>query len=109
MVKAYIATDRNGDSPYSTVVFAETAGKARACAAGSENFDEYSFTEMRVTRCPELDRFYRGKREMDWGNMDDRVAMVRYAGFHCADEIYSPKCEACDAYEYCDRGKGAEE
>ena len=44
-MKAYIATDRGGDCPYSKVVFAETAGKAKAYTAGSDGFEDYVFTE----------------------------------------------------------------
>ncbi len=108
-MKAYIASDRNGDSPVSTVVFAETAGKARAYVAGSDCFEDYTFTEIRVNRCKALDGFYRGKPEMDWLDMDDRVAMVKHAGFQCSYEVYKPKCDERAAYEFCDRGKGAEE
>ena len=46
---------------------------------------------------------------MDWLDMDDRVAMVKHAGFQCSYEVYKPKCDECAAYEFCDRGKGAEE
>lgn len=49
-MKAYTASDRNGDSGYSIVVFAETAGRAKAYAANSETFDDYDFTEIRVNR-----------------------------------------------------------
>ena len=104
-MKAYTASDRNGDSGYSIVVFAETAGKARAYAASSETFDEYDFTEIRVNRCPALDRFYRGEPEMNWLNDDDRVAMVRYANFECSSEVWYPECEEgeCPAQEWCGR------
>ena len=104
-MKAYTASDRNGDSGYSIVVFAETAGRAKAYAANSETFDDYDFTEIRVNRCPALDRFYRGKPEMNWLNDDDRVAMVRYANFECSSEIWHPECEEgeCPAQEWCGR------
>lgn len=101
--KAYSASDRNGDN--SIVVFAETAGQAKAYAAHSEMFDEYDFTEIRVNRCKALDRFYRGKPEMDWMNDNDRVAMVRYANYECSCEVWHPECERgeCPAQQWCGR------
>ena len=104
-MKAYTATDRNGDSGYSIVVFAETSGQAKAYAASSDAFDEYDFTEMRVNRCKALDGFYKGKREMNWLDDDDRVAMVRYANYECSSEVLHPECEhgECPAQQWCGR------
>lgn len=104
-VKAYIASDKNGDAGVSIVVFAKTAGQARAYAANNDNFDNYSFTEMRVIRCKALDEFYKGKPEMDWLDDDDRVAMVRYANFECSCEVWHPECEhgECPAQRWCGR------
>lgn len=104
-IKAYSASDRNGDSGCSIVVFAETAGKAKAYAASNEAFDEYDFTDIRVNRRKELDCFYKGKREMDWLDDDDRIAMVRYANYECSSEIWHPGCERgeCPAQQWCGR------
>lgn len=104
-MKAYTASDRNGDAGYSIVVFAETAGKARAYAAHSEMFEYYDFTEIRVNRCKALDKFYKGKPEMDWMNDSDRVAMVRYANYECSIEVWEPECEhgECPAQQWCGR------
>ena len=104
-MKAYTASDRNGDTGYSIVVFAETAGQAKAYAAQSDAFDEYGFTDIRVNRRKELDSFYKGKREMDWMNDEDRVAMVRYANYECSCEVLHPECEhgECPAQEWCGR------
>lgn len=103
--KAYTASDRNGDTGYSIVVFAETAGQAKAYAAQSDAFDAYDFTDIRVNRRKELDRFYKGKREMDWMNDEDRVAMVRYANYECSSEVWHPECEhgQCPAQQWCGR------
>jgi hypothetical protein len=104
-MKAFVASDRNGDSGYSIIVFAETAGQAKAYARDSETFDSYEFTEMRVNRCKALDSYYRGKPEMDWLNYEDRVAMVRCANFECSCEVCHPECEngECPAQEWCGR------
>lgn len=100
-MKAYIVHDRNYDCEYSTVVFAETAGKAKQIAVGTEAFCDFDFTEIRVRRKPELDAFYRGKSEMDWFNDEDRAAMVRYAGFYCVYPEYAD-CKSCSAKEWCE-------
>ena len=104
-MKAYVASDRNGDSGYSIVVFAETAGQAKAYARNSETFEDYEFTEMRVNRCKALDGHYRGNHEMNWLNDEDRVAIVRYANFECSGEVWHPECETgdCPAQEWCGR------
>lgn len=104
-MKAYTASDRNGDTGYSIVIFAETAGQAKAYAANSYEFDEYDFTDIRVNRCKALDGFYRGNREMDWLDDSDRIAMVRYANFECNSEVWHPECEngECPAQQWCGR------
>lgn len=104
-MKAYKASDRNGDSGYSIVVFAETAGQAKAYARDSEAFDSFEFVDMRVNRCKELDSCYRGNREMDWLDDDDRVAMVKYANYECSCEVWHPECEygECPAQHWCGR------
>ena len=80
----------------SLVIFAETSGKAKAYAMS--DFDE-DYTNMRATRLSKLDKYYRGSSEMDWYNDDDRIAMVKEAGFHC--EGYE-ECTGCCAKEICE-------
>lgn len=103
-MKAYEITDRGGFCEYSKIVFAETAGKAKAYAAGSDGFEDFCFTEIRAIRCPQLDALYRGCVEMDWDNAGDRMAMVKLAGFQCG---YDYDCEgkSCPAYDFCDRAQ----
>lgn len=106
-MKAYIVSDRNGDTGFSNVVFAETRGKAirHALDYSDGAFDWCTWTDMRATRAPALDKFYHGNSEMEWDNMAERAAMVRYAGFYCSDEydIASDECERCAAHEWCIR------
>lgn len=103
-MKAYHISDYGGYCEYSKIVFAETAGKAKAYAAGSDGFEDFSFTEMRAIRVPELDELYRGNVEMDWDNAGDRMAMVKLAGFRCSDDC---DCEgkSCPAYDFCGRAE----
>lgn len=106
-MKAWSVSDGNGDTGIDYVIFAETRGKAIRYALDHCDgaFDWYTWTEMRALRKPALDRFYKGRPAMDWCDLDDRVAMVRYAGFVCSDEVIvsSAECEACPAHEWCDR------
>lgn len=101
MIKAYkCEEDFMG---YSTVIFAETAGKARYIALKSDTLGEDNeFKDIRVRRIPALDGFYKGKAEMDWYDPDDRLAMVKEAGYMCDDDGFDPdECERCSAQEYC--------
>lgn len=106
-MKAYSVSDAYGNVGIAYVIFAETRGKAIRYALDhcDGEFDWYEWTEMRALREPALDQFYRGMPMMDWCNMDDRVAMVRYAGFHCSEEVMVTvdKCQHCPAHFWCDR------
>lgn len=101
-MKAYTVKD-NYDPLFSTVVFAETAGKARAIAQHTDACEDLDFIDIRAIRVPALDRFYRGKPEMDWYNAEDRIAMVRFADYECSSEMDDPECESCPAKEWCGR------
>ena len=106
-MKAWIVSDANGNTGYSFIVFAETRGKAIKYAKDhcDGEFDWYEWTEMRALRVPALDSYYKGRPMMEWNNKNDRVAMVRYAGFHCSYEIYvtTDECRKCHAHFWCDR------
>ena len=104
-MKAYIASDRNGDEGTCIVVFAETAGKAKAYTAGTDTFCDYGFTGIRVERNVSLDRFYHGNPEMDWFDQKDRMAMVHYANMECSSEMSDAecRCEECDSRKWCGR------
>lgn len=49
-MKAYIIQDLKGYADYSTVVFAETSGKAKAIAIHTDSFEDYEFTEISARR-----------------------------------------------------------
>ena len=104
-MKAYNCMDKNGDSPYSTVVFAESRGKAIATALHTEALEDYGFTEIRAIRVKTLDKYYHGNREMDWCNSSDRVALVKEAGYTCSYEVdpLPKQCESCPANKWCSR------
>lgn len=102
-LKAYIVADRRYWDG-STVVFAETAGKAKALARFTDACEDIDFVDVSARRAPALDKAYRGVWEMDWWNDQDRIAMVRDANFQCdlselsAEDLY---CSVCPAKEWC--------
>lgn len=103
-MKAWIVDDPI-DAPTAAVVFAETRGQAKVLAQSTDACEDMDFTNIRAIRAPELDRFYKGRPEMSWLDDDDRIAMVKYGGFHCSYEvdIGKEKCEACPANKWCSR------
>ena len=87
-----------------SVVFAETRGKAKSMALHTDACEDADFMSIEVRRLKEADKYYKpGKRELDWFNTEDRIAMVKDCGFtcipaaHCAEE-----CADCPAKAYCD-------
>lgn len=104
-MKAYTVSDANGNVGVDYIIFAETRAKAIKYALDHCDgaFDFYTWTEMRALRMPRLDQYYRGKPEMDWNDMTDRVAMVKEADFRCSDEVSVSlsECEECDAHPWC--------
>lgn len=102
-LKAYIVEEKNGDTGFATVVFAETPGKARQLAQSTDACEDIDFIDIRAIRAPALDECYRGRDEMNWCVDEDLVAMVRLAGFSCSYEIDHPICDPCPAKEWCKR------
>ena len=103
-MKAYTVEDRYNPL-FSTVVFAETRGKAKVIAQHTDTCEDLDFVDIRAVRRPTLDKFYKGKPEMDWCDEEDRMAMVKYAGYECSYEIDNDdlECDSCSAKEWCGR------
>lgn len=103
-IKAYLV-ESAFDPAFSTVVFADSRGKAKAAAQYTDVCEDLEFTEIRAVRKPALDKYYRGQREMDWYNAEDRIALVKDGNFSCSYEIpnYDLHCEICPAKKWCDR------
>ena len=102
-MKAYVVSDREGYAEYVIVVFAESRGKAMPYALGTDEFQtcDWDFTQLRATRIPSLDKYYRGKWRMEWDDDEDCLAMVKDAGFYCAEDVFDPDfCERCAGKEY---------
>jgi hypothetical protein len=92
------------DDCYSTIVFAETRGKAKSVALSTDCCEYADFCDIEVRRERDMDKYYQdGKIEMDWDNPADRVALVKECGFYCDPEYFDfEECSICPAKEYCD-------
>ena len=76
-----------------------------AYAVGRDEFEGWSFTELRAKRAKALDGFYDGRKMLDWSDEVDRGHMVQYADFYCSYE-YDPspeECAECFGKHYCSR------
>ena len=104
-MKAWYVTDKNGSTDIAYVVFAETRGKAVHIAMRHDDFDWYTWNDMRATRMQKMDQYYCGKQEMDWCDMEDRVLLVREAGFFCSYDVPVTRedCLSCPAHPWCER------
>ena len=107
-MKAWLVREK--DEFAATVVFAETRGKARVLAQSTECCEDAAFVNIEVRRMKEADKYYtEGKKELDWLNGADRIALVKDCGFVCDMEYYMPgDCKICSAAEWCDRYKDME-
>lgn len=85
------------------IVFAETAGKAKAyCVNHEDVIGEVEFIDVSVRRLKEADKYYRGKPVMEWYDDEDRLVMVRDFGMYCDDDGFdADDCKKCSASEYC--------
>lgn len=102
-MKAWLA--RVKDEFAATVVFAETRGKARALAMHTDACEDADFCDIDVSRKSHMDKYYtQGKKEMDWYNAKDRIALVKDCGFSCIPDAFDLlDCKTCPAVDYCDR------
>ena len=97
MLKAYQVRDKT-ENFYASVVFAETAGKARAAAMHTDACEDVPLVDISVRRIPALDSEYRGHIEMDWYDDQDRRALVK-EGWHCEDTSW--ECDGCLCKDIC--------
>ncbi len=106
-MKAYKAYLANYWEAGSTVVFAKSAREAKKAAWMCESFYnwDYEYIDVRVRRLKGLDSAYRGKREMDWDDPEDRLALVK-AGWTCFEDFFDPDdCKECSGREFCSMHK----
>lgn len=97
-MKAYKAFDNGAVEIYSTVVFAENCREAKKIAFETECCEDAQYIDVRVQRFPQADKLYRGLREIDWYDMNERKALVEL-GWSCFEPSF--ECETCDAKSIC--------
>lgn len=99
-MKAWLVSEKG--EFYSTVVFAETRGKAMHIAKlYSDGFEDTKFCDIQATRLPEVDKYYKkGMKILDWDDPQDRIILVKKCGFRC-ECVELDFCEECSAQEYC--------
>lgn len=100
-MKTWLVEDVNEE--YGTIVFAKTRNKAKYLATQyDEGLQDYRYNEVRATRMPQLDKYAGDKPYvMDFAIDEDRLIMVRDAGFRCYEPGYED-CEKCVAKDYCE-------
>lgn len=112
MMKAYLITDVDSVYDFATVVFAESRNKAKVAGMHSDAFGgaDLGYMDINARRIPKLDKYYRGKEEMDWEDAEDRIAMVKDGNFSCSYEyeVADCECEKCPARQWCERNNAEE-
>ena len=103
MSKAWVCSDLEWG--ITEVVFADTRGKAKSYFKSMETFEDFEFCDLSPYRMQNLD--YLNKPDgyvMNFLKDEDRLPMVRDAGFYCTEvdrQLYEECCakEWCSAYE----------
>lgn len=99
-MKAWVVSDKDSYEGGSTVVFAETSGKAKLKAQHTDACMDADFTRITCRRMPDADKFYKGQDELSWYDEDARIFLVRDHGWECIDGRDS-YCDDCPAKQYC--------
>lgn len=99
-MKAWIVGEKYSFA--STIVFAETRGKAKNLARYTDACEDADFCDIEARRLSKADKYYKeGKTEMDWNDPKDRRILVEEFNFRC-EYVELDVCEKCSAREYCD-------
>lgn len=106
-MKAYIAWDNASVETHSTIVFAVNSKEAKKIAFCCDVCEDADYIQVRVKRLPEADKLYKGKDEVDWWDMETRLALVKDFSWTCEDTSYD--CDTCTAKKYCSHWEEDEE
>lgn len=106
-MKAYKAWDNASIENRSTIVFAENSREAKKVAFNCDVCEDADYIQVRVKRLPEADKLYKGKDEVDWWDMETRLALVKNFSWTCEDTSYD--CDTCTAKKYCSHWEEEEE
>ena len=97
-MKAWRACNINDDE-YATVVYADTATRAKAVVMADDYFWDCEYIYIRVNRIKSMDDLYDHEYVMNWDKDADRLALVK-EGWRC-DDFFRDDCKACIGKEYC--------
>ena len=97
-MKAWNVTDFNGLRV--TIVFAETAGRAKSIALCTDDFEDCDYKLLKARRMPKLDGFASVPGECDWDDAKLIITLVRECGWSCKDPDWVV-CASCPAAEWC--------
>lgn len=98
-MKAWYVYDKTNPDMWMTVVFAETANKARHLAQSTDACEYADYVDILASRAPKLDQYYCGLPEIDWRDPEMRVILVRDHSWACLDT--SQECQTCPAIKWC--------
>ena len=103
MSKAWICANNYGTTE---IVFADTKRRAKSYLKNfTDSFEDYRCNDIYPERAKVLD--YLGHNDgyvMNWHKDEDRLPMVRDAGFYCS-EPDREDCKECCAKEWCRKYK----
>ena len=100
MSKAWVCSNECLDI-MTEAVFADTRGKAKSYFKNMETFEDFEFCDLRPYRMQSLDHLNKPDGYvMNFLKDEDRLPMVRDAGFYCT-EVDRQLCEECCAKEWC--------
>lgn len=97
-MKAYKVYCLGGEG--ATIVFADTANRAKSIAKTCDCCEDAAWTDIRVRREPKADSLYVGKMEIDWCDQEQRTVLVRDLGWACLEP--SRECDDCAARTWCE-------
>ena len=107
MSKAWCSLNEKWCRP--VIVFADTIGKAKSYFMKRDTVGYFNFCNVRPHRIKKLDYLDRPNGYvMNFLKDEDRLPMVRDAGFYC-NEVDRQLCEECCAKEWCSAYEEVEE
>lgn len=93
-MKAWMVREK--DEFAATIVFAETAGKARALAGSTDACCNSDWRDIEVIRAPKADSLYKeGKLWLEWNDPHDRLFLTKEYAFSCEFPNEQEPCEDC--------------
>lgn len=98
-MKAWICSTDYSESD--AIVFADNRNQARVLAQATNICEDAPYTDIRATRCPEIDDMEDCEpKDNYWLNDDIRLILVKERNWTCIEPI-NEDCENCCAKQFC--------